>query len=74
MKQFLRIFTLLIVSLFLAVSGIDAALDHLSRSVTQSSLTGYNEQGNAILAYNGDLNAGKAAYAKPGPASLLHRS
>ena len=76
MKRFLKTFALLIVSLFLVVSGVDAALDHLSHSVTQNSFTVYNEQGSLVLAYDGDLNACKA-YAKPGPVaapSFLHRT
>jgi hypothetical protein len=76
MKRFLKTFALLIVSLFLVVSGVDAALDHLSHSVTQNSFTVYNEQGTAVLAYDGDLSVFKA-YAKPGPVavpSFLHRT
>ena len=76
MKRFLKTLALLIVSLFLVVSGVDAALDHLSHSVTQSSFTVYDEQGTAILAYDGDLNACKA-YAKPGQITapgFLHRT
>jgi len=75
-KRFLKTFALLIVSLFLVVSGVDRALDHLSRSVTQNSLTVYNEQGSVLLAYDGDLSACKA-YAKPGPVAasgFLHRT
>jgi hypothetical protein len=70
-KRFLKTLVLLTVSLFLVVSGVDAALDHISHSVTQSSLTVYNEQGSIVLAYNGDLSACKAG-AKP--AGFLHRS
>jgi len=75
-NRFLKTFALLIVSLFLVVSGVDSALNRLSHSVTQSSFTVYNEQGNIVLAYDGDLNAIKA-YAKPGAAavpSFLHRT
>jgi len=75
-KRFLKTLALLIVSLFLVVSGVDAALDHLSHSVTQSSFTVYDEQGTAILAYDGDLSACKA-YAKPGQIAVpgfLHRT
>ncbi len=76
MKRFLKTLALLIVSLFLVVSGVNAALDHLSRSVTQSSFTVYNEQGSVVLAYDGDLSACKA-YAKPVPVTapgFLHRT
>ena len=76
MKRFLTTFALLIVSLFLVVSGVDKALDHLSRSVTQNSFTVYDEQGSVVLAYDGDLNACKA-YARPGAVAVpgfLHRT
>lgn len=76
MKRFLTTFVLLIISLFLVASGVDAALDHLSHSVTQNSFTVYNEQGNVVLAYNGDLSACKA-YARPGQVAspgFLHRT
>jgi hypothetical protein len=76
MKRFLKTFVLLIVSLFLVVSGVDRALDHLSHSVTQNSFTVYNEQGSVVLAYDGDLSVCKA-YGKPGPIavpSFLHRT
>jgi hypothetical protein len=75
-KRFLKTFVLLIISLFLVVSGVNRALDRLSHSATQNSLTAYNEQGGVTLAYNGDLNACKA-YAKPGPVAapgFLHRT
>jgi len=75
-KRFLTTFVLLIISLFLVASGVDAALDHLSHSVTQNSFTVYNEQGNVVLAYNGDLSACKA-YARPGQVAspgFLHRT
>jgi len=76
MNRFLKTFALLVASLFIVVSGVDAALDHLSHSVTQNSFTVYNEHGTVILAYDGDLNACKA-YAKPGSVavpSFLHRT
>jgi hypothetical protein len=75
-KRFLKTLTLLVVSLFLVVSGVEAGLNHFSHSTTQNSLTAYNEQGVIILAYSGDLNACKA-YAKPGPVavpSFFHRT
>ena len=76
MTRFLKTLTLLTMSLFLVVSGVDAALDHLAHSATQSSFIAYSEKGAVLVAYTGDLNAFKA-YAKPGPvvvASLLHRT
>ena len=76
MKRFLKTLVLLIVSLFLVVSGVNRALDHFSHSETQNSFTVYNEQGSVVLAYDGDLSAGKA-YVKPGPVAapgFLHRT
>ena len=76
MKRFLKISTLLVLSLFLVVSGVDRALDHMTRSVNQSSFTVYSEKGGVILAYDGDLSTCKA-FTKPGPAvvpNFLHRT
>jgi hypothetical protein len=75
-NRFLKTFALLIVSLFVLVTGVDAALDHLNQASMQNSFTIYNEQGHVILAYDGDLNACKA-YAKPSsvaPPSFFHRT
>ena len=44
------------ISLFLLVSGVDAGLDHISRSVTQSNYTLYNSKGAVVASYTGDLN------------------
>lgn len=76
MKRFLKTFALLIVSLFLVVSGVDAALDHISHSAAQNTVTVYNEQGRVVLAYNGDLTTCKVCL-KPGPVAVpffLHRT
>jgi hypothetical protein len=75
-KRFLKTLALLIVSLFLVVSGVDAALDRLSHSATQNSVTVYNEQGSVVLAYNGDLNGCKVCL-RPGfvaAPGFLHRT
>jgi len=64
------------VSLFLVVSGVDAALDHITHSLAQSSFTVYSDQGGVVLAYDGDLGACKA-FSKTGPAvvpNFLHRT
>ena len=76
MKRFLKTFVLLIISLFVLVSGVDAALDHLSHVPTQSTFIVYNEKGVAVLAYSGDVTNGKScikpsAVIAPG---LTHRS
>ena len=76
MKRFLKASVLLVVSLFLVVSGVNAELGHLSHSVTQNSVTVYNGQGDVLLAYDGDLSVFKT-YAKPGPVAVpgfLHRT
>ena len=56
MKRFFKTLTLLVVILFLLVSGVDTALDCITRTPTENSFTVYNESGTVVLAYNGDLN------------------
>ena len=76
MKRFLKISVLLIVTLALVASGVNAALDRMTQSPAQSSFTVYSEQGGVVLAYNGDLATSKA-YAKTGPVvvpNFLHRT
>ena len=70
MKRFLKTFVLLILSLFVLVSGVDATLDHLSHSVTQSSYTVYGKKGEILVAYSGDLSLCQS-YAKPGTITAL---
>ncbi|HEY0256515.1 MAG TPA: hypothetical protein VGC39_03650 [Candidatus Methylacidiphilales bacterium] len=65
MKRFLKTLTLLIVSLFLLVSGVDATLDHMTRSTAQSSYTWYNEKGDATFACTGDFALGLKPGVKP---------
>ena len=71
MKRSLKIFTLLIMSLFVVVSGVNSALDCLSRSVSQSNCTVYNEKGEAVATYTGDLRVSRP-YVKPEPVGLIH--
>ncbi len=71
MKRFLKIFSLLIVSLFLLMSGVDAALDRLSHSAMQSSYSLYSETGDIVFAYNGDLGLCES-YGKPSPITPRH--
>ena len=76
MKRFLKIFSLLIVSLFLLVSGVDKAMDQLSRSVDQGSYTFYDANGVVVVDYSGDLRLCKT-YARPvsvTPPTILHRT
>lgn len=64
MKRFLKTLTLLVVSLFLLVSGVNATLDHLTQATEQNSFTLYNTKGEAVVAYSGKLGLPKV-YAKP---------
>jgi len=76
MKRFLKVATLLIVSLFVLVSGVDATLDHISHTPAQGSYTIYSQKGIAVITYTGDLRFCKF-YLKPSPSSLpdfVHRS
>jgi len=65
MKRFLKVFTLLIVSLFLLVSGVNATLGHLSRSTMESSYTIFDDKGDVVASYTGDLRNCKLTL-KPG--------
>lgn len=76
MKRFLKTLTLLVVSLFLLVSGVNATLDRLTQSTEQTSFTFYNAKGNEVVAYNGKVGLYKV-YAKPEvvtPFYVLHRT
>ncbi|MCE0483779.1 MAG: hypothetical protein LV479_06030 [Methylacidiphilales bacterium] len=64
MNRFSKFLGLLVLALFLIASGVDATLDHLAHSATQSSCTWYDGRGEIIAAYNGDLALYKAD-AKP---------
>jgi hypothetical protein len=55
-KRFLITLGLLILSLFALVSGVSAALEHMNQSPAQNSVVFYDEQGNTLYAYNGNLN------------------
>jgi hypothetical protein len=75
-KRFLKTLAFVMVSLFVLVSGVDAALDHISHSVTQSSFTVYDEQGSVLFAYEGDLSDCKVCL-KPSSVTtptFLHRT
>ena len=76
MKRFLKTAALLIVSLFLIVSGVSSALDRLSRSDSQNEYTLYDERGEVVIAYTGDLSLCKACLKPESVAapSLFHRS
>jgi hypothetical protein len=55
-KRFIITLGLLIVSLFMLVTGVNAALDRVAKSPAQNSLVIYDDQGRPLFAYNGDLN------------------
>ena len=71
MKRFLKVLTLLVVALFALVSGVDVTLGHMSHAVTQSAFTCYNQKGQMVAAYDGNL-ALCQAYPKPLPAASLN--
>jgi hypothetical protein len=54
-KRFLLTLGLLTFGLFALVTGVNAALDRMSRTSTQNTVVIYDDQGNALYAYNGDL-------------------
>ena len=59
MKRFLKVLVILVTSLFLLASGLNATLDRLSHSASQNSFCLYNHQGDAVVTYNGDLRFSK---------------
>jgi hypothetical protein len=75
MNRFLKTFALLIVSLFLLVTGVDATLDRLERARLQNTYTLYSDEGAMVIAYNGDMDYCPSSF-KPGPIiphRFLHR-
>jgi hypothetical protein len=54
-KRFLKVLVLLVVSLFMLMSGVDATLDHLTRLLSQCSYTLYDERGDILGSYTGNL-------------------
>ncbi len=55
-KRFLLTLVLLIVTLSALATGVNAALEHLAQAPVQNSVVIYDEQGNTLYAYNGDLS------------------
>jgi hypothetical protein len=75
-KRFITTFGLVVGSLFVVVSGVNTALDHLAHSGSENSFTVYNEKGSVLLAYEGNLNFCKA-FTKPyfiAAPTFLHRT
>ena len=54
-KRFLLSLILLILALAALAIGVNAALDHLSKSSAQNSVVVYDEHGTALYAYSGSL-------------------
>jgi hypothetical protein len=75
-KRFLKVFCLLIISLLLLATGVDATLDRLAHSPSQNSFTWYNAKGDAVVAYEGQaaLAQGFSHPIRPTPSGLLHRT
>jgi len=70
MKRFLKTFALVIVSLFMLVSGVNVTLDQMNRSATKSSYTFYSEKDTVLIAYTGDLKS-CPVYVRPGMGTPL---
>jgi hypothetical protein len=76
MKPFFLVLALLVSSSALLASGVNAALEQVSRSCSQNSFTVFNEQGAIVSTYDGDL-AFCQAFVKPSPVvtpTFLHRT
>ena len=76
-KRSLTILGGLILVLFALDFGVNAALDHIAQSPTQSSFVIYDDQGNAFYAYNGDLNNSTVSVrpmVTPAGPRFLHRT
>jgi hypothetical protein len=72
----LKLAVVLLASMVLLVTGVNAGLGHLTRSEQQGSFTIYNDRGQAVFAYEGDLSACREL-AKPAvlwPTRFLHRT
>jgi hypothetical protein len=76
MKRHLKVFVLLMISLFVLMSGVDATLDHLAHAPSQNAFASYNQKGQVVVAYSGDLNGCKAytRLGNPASANALPRS
>jgi hypothetical protein len=70
-KRFLLTLGLLIVTLSALATGVNAALDHLTKSPAQNSVVIYDEHGTALYAYNGNL-ANCAVTLHPSAATVGH--
>ena len=57
MKHFFKVLVLLIVALFVLVSGVNVALDQMPPTATKGAYSYYNARGELVYAYTGDLNS-----------------
>jgi hypothetical protein len=75
-KRFLKVFTLLVISLLLLATGVDATLDRLAHAPDQNSFTWYSAKGDAVVAYEGPAALAQAfGHPAHGAATgLLHRT
>ena len=76
-KRFLIALGLLIAVLFALDFGVNAALDRISQSSTQSSFVIYDDQGHALYAYTGELSSSLIAIrpnTSPVEPHILHRT
>ncbi|HUB66418.1 MAG TPA: hypothetical protein VL981_02900 [Candidatus Methylacidiphilales bacterium] len=55
MKRFLKVSVLLMIALFALVSGVDVTLSHMAKAETQSAFTYYDQKGQIIADYSGNL-------------------
>jgi|HubBroStandDraft_1064217.scaffolds.fasta_scaffold1207758_1 hypothetical protein len=55
MKRFLKVSVLLVVALFALVSGVDVTLDRMAKAETQSAFTYYDQKGQVVAYYSGNL-------------------
>ena len=76
MNRFLKTSVVLLIAIFALVTGVDATLDHMTRSASQNSFNWYDERGESVVSFEGNL-AECHSYLKPGPVgatSLLHHN
>ena len=55
MKRFFKSLCLLLTALLLLISGVDCALDRLSLSPDEGAFALYNQKGQTLYTYRGDL-------------------
>jgi hypothetical protein len=71
MKRFLKVFALLIISLFVLVSGVNTTLDRMAHAPSQGSFTVYSEKGQVLFAYSGNLKNSPVSTSLQQPARMI---